>query len=72
MYATKKRRSEIPCNLNISKQSKLNQMLGKLNFINGPLLGELRHSSLSKNHELLDYILVKTKQFTMTQIEHLS
>ena len=55
--------------LNISKQSKLNQMLGKLNFINGPLLGELRHSSLSENHELLDYILVKTKQFKFHSVE---
>ncbi|MDP6937160.1 MAG: hypothetical protein QGF36_07025, partial [Candidatus Marinimicrobia bacterium] len=40
-----------------------------LNFINGPLLGELRHSSLSKKHELLDYILVKTKQFKFQSVE---
>ncbi len=55
--------------LNISKQSKLNQMLGKLNFINGSLLGELQHSSLSENHELLDYILVKTIQFKFQSVE---
>ncbi len=65
--------SEIPLilcgDLNISKQSQLNQMLEKLNFINGPLLGELRHSSLSENHELLDYILVKTKQFKFQSVE---
>ena len=55
--------------LNISKQSKLNQMLKKLSVINGPLLGNLQHSSLGDNHELLDYILVKAKKIKFQSVE---
>ena len=55
--------------LNISKPSKLNQMLEKLNFFNGPLSGKLKHTSLGNNHELLDYILVKSKKIKFQSIE---
>ena len=65
--------SEIPLilcgDLNISKPSKLNQMLEKLNFMNGPLSGKLKHTSLGNNHELLDYILVKSKKIKFQSIE---
>ena len=65
--------SEIPLilcgDLNISKLSKLNQMLEKLNFMNGPLSGKLKHTSLGNNHELLDYILVKSKKIKFKSIE---
>jgi len=65
--------SEIPfilCgDLNISKLSKLTMMLETLNFLNGPLLGKLQYSSLNKNHELLDYILVKGNKFKYNTIE---
>ena len=55
--------------LNISKPSKLNQMLEKLNFTDGPLSGKLKHTSLGNNHELLDYILVKSKKIKFQSIE---
>ena len=65
--------SEIPIilcgDLNISKQSKLKQMLEKLNLMNGPLIGELKYTSLENNHELLDYILVKAKIFKFQSVE---
>ena len=65
--------SEIPLilcgDLNISKPSKLNQMLEKLNFFNGPLSGKLKHTSLGNNHELLDYILVKSEKIKFQSIE---
>ena len=65
--------SEIPfilCgDLNISKLSKLTMMLETLNFLNGPLLGKVQYSSLNKNHELLDYILVKGNKFKYNTIE---
>ena len=65
--------SEIPLilcgDLNISKPSNLKQMLTNLNFVNGPLIGELQYSSLDNNHELLDYILVKTKKFKLQSVE---
>ena len=55
--------------LNISKPSKLNQMLEKLNFMDGPLSGKLKHTTLGNNHELLDYILVKSKKIKFQSIE---
>ena len=53
--------------LNISKPSKLKQMLKNLNFVNGPLIGKIQYSSLGDNHELFDYILVKTKIFKFSK-----
>ena len=44
-------------------------MLETLNIINGPLAGKLHYSSLGRNHELLDYILVKMNQFKFKTIE---
>ena len=41
----------------------------KLNFMNGPLSGKLKHTSLGNNHELLDYILVKSKKIKFQSIE---
>ena len=65
--------TEIPLilcgDLNIAKSSKLKQMLESLNFINGPLIGELQYSSLGSNHELLDYILVKAKKIKFQTVE---
>ena len=65
--------SEIPLilcgDLNISKPSKLNQMLEKLNLMNGPMSGKLKHTSFGNNHELLDYILVKSKKIKFQSIE---
>ena len=55
--------------LNISKSSKLKQMLVSLNIVNGPLFGKLQHSSLGSSLELLDYILVKTKKINFNSVE---
>lgn len=54
--------------LNISKRIQLNQMLEKLDFINGPILGKEQYS-LINNPKLLDYILVKTKEFKFKSVE---
>ena len=65
--------SEIPLilcgDLNIARSSKLKLMLERINFMNGPLIGELQYSSMGSKHELLDYILVKKKNFKFKSIE---
>jgi len=55
--------------LNIARPSKLKLMLERINFMNGPLIGDLKYSSLGSKHELLDYILVKKKNFKFKSIE---
>ena len=65
--------SEIPLilcgDLNITRPSKLKQMLKSLNIINGPLIGKLQYSSLGSSNELVDYILVKTDNFKFQSVE---
>ena len=55
--------------LNISQRSKLTEMLQSLNFVDGPLFGTLKHSTVSKNKELLDYILVKSKNIKFQSVK---
>ena len=58
--------------LNMSKPSELKLMLDKINFVNGPLIGKLKHSYLGDENydaELLDYILIKSNHFKFKEIE---
>ena len=45
--------------LNISEPGKLKKMLEKLKLQNGPLMGTLKHSTIGRSKELMDYILIR-------------
>jgi endonuclease/exonuclease/phosphatase family metal-dependent hydrolase len=55
--------------LNIAHPEKLNIMLGKLKLRNGPLFGNLQHSTLGSNKYLLDYILMRAEDYNIYMVK---
>ena len=67
------KKSETPLilcgDLNTSNPGKLQNALQHLKLINGPLGGNLQHSIVGRGKELMDYILVQTKQSKFKSIK---